>query len=265
MKRNKTKHGNIAKRTTGSILGTATVTQLRCAIFQASVKPIYRETTILENSFGVCVVKGRLGQRHADVLETLLYCAERTRELDDGGIEILVDPAKVRKKLSDSYYSYEQLKVLIEDLRQAVVKIKSKKQEDLFFIAGFIDHVVKSPFTKYDPLRKAERNLWRVRLGLGYSVLLANDIVLYYDPEPINNLRYGISKAVARYVLSHKTEPNGGWKLDGIFHVLQPNATKKTKEHFKYRLKKEREKLEACGVTITQDRIRKLHHKNKPK
>jgi hypothetical protein len=45
-------------------------------------------------------VVGRLGQRHADLLEAMLFVAERSRETDDGAIELLVDPAQVRRTLS---------------------------------------------------------------------------------------------------------------------------------------------------------------------
>ncbi|NMT18722.1 ABC transporter ATPase, partial [Vibrio parahaemolyticus] len=75
----------------------------------------------METRFGRCRVTGRLGQRHADIVESMLYLAERRRDISDGGVELLVDPAKLRRILSEHQYSDNRLKKLVCELRAATV------------------------------------------------------------------------------------------------------------------------------------------------
>ena len=84
------------------LVPTSTVLQARVVIYQPSKKPLERKGQWIDTSFGRCRVTGRLGQRHADIVESMLFVAERRRDINDGGIELLVDPAKVREVLSDN-------------------------------------------------------------------------------------------------------------------------------------------------------------------
>ncbi|CAH1043628.1 hypothetical protein [Halomonas sp. TD01] len=80
---------------------TSTALQARVMIYQPSQRPQERAGQWMNTSFGRCRVTGRLGQRHADIVESMLYVAERRREISDGGVELLVDPAKLHRMLSD--------------------------------------------------------------------------------------------------------------------------------------------------------------------
>lgn len=109
--------------TTGNqVAPTSTALQARVMIYQPSQRPRESAGQWIETGFGRCRVTGRLGQRHADIVESMLYLAERRREISDGGIELLVDPAKLRRMLSDHQYSHDRIKKLLIDLRAATVE-----------------------------------------------------------------------------------------------------------------------------------------------
>lgn len=191
-----------------------------------------------------------------------MYVAERRRDTDDGCIELLVDPATLRRHLSDNQYSYEGIQDLIADLRGAVIEIVTPEMEKSGdrIIGGLLDYSMPSPMTRPDPLTGGERHLWRVRLGMGLIMLLNRDLHLYYKPAPIARLKHGVSQAVARHVLTHKNDPTGGWHIDTLLHaVCGQEATKKTIQNGRYRLKQDTERLAALGIEITPDkRVKRL-------
>lgn len=240
---------------------TSTALQARVILFQPSQRPVERQGDWLETSFGRCRVSGRLGQRHADVIESMMYVAEDRRDISDGGIELLVDPAKVRRELSRHQYSHGRIQRLLTDLRAATVEIVTPEMEEKGdrIIGGLIDHVVPSPMTRSDPLTKGERNLWRVRLGVALVMLLNRDLSLYYPPSPVAHLQHGISQAVARHVLTHVQAPKGGWHVDTLIRaVCGQQATPKEMRNGRYRLKQDAEMLRDLGIEIEQDRVKRL-------
>ncbi|MCE1183750.1 MAG: ABC transporter ATPase, partial [Rhodocyclales bacterium] len=100
--------------TGNEVIETRPLTPARVRLFQPSIRPVARKGEWLETAWGRCKVTGRLGQRHADMLEAVLFCAERRKNEDAGTIKLLVDPARVRKVLSDKRYSLEQCWTLLE-------------------------------------------------------------------------------------------------------------------------------------------------------
>ncbi len=239
--------------TGNKVAPTSTALQARLRLYQPTQRPCERQGHWMETSFGRCKVTGRLGQRHADVIEGMLYVAEKKRDVSDGGVELLVDPAKLRRVLSDNQYSMAQLEKLLTELRAATISIEVA-QFDFPIIGGLIDHVIPSPMTRYDPLKQGERNLWRVRLGKALVMLLDHDFSLHYPPTAIARLNYGISQAVARHVLSHKNAPVGGWYLDTlIVAVCGEGLTSQTLRDRRRRLKKDASGLQTLGIEITPD------------
>lgn len=240
---------------------TSTAWQARVILYQPSQRPQELKGQWMKTSFGCCRVTGRLGQRHADIVETILYVAEKRREISDGGIELLVDPAKVRRMLSDAQYSYGRIQKLLIDLRVATVEIITPALEKCgeFIIGGLIDHVVPSPETRADPLSGGRRRLWRVRLGLALVMLLEKDFHFYYSPGPIAQLQHGISQAVARHVLTHKHDPLGGWYMDTlIMAVCGEGTSNMTLRNYRRRLKEDAGKLLEIGIEINSSRIKRV-------
>lgn len=242
-----------------AVTPTSTCSQARLMLYQPSQRPRLREGDWLETSFGRCRVTGRLGQRHADLVEAMLYRAEQRRDVSDGGVELLVDPARLRKTLSDGHYSMTQVQKLLAELRAATVEIETPElmRTGERIIGGLIDHVIPSPMTRHDPLTGGERSLWRVRLGVALVMLLEHDLSLYYDPAPIARLQHGISQAVARHILSHKQEPAGGWYLDTIIAAVAGKVSGQSKVKARYWIREDVAGLRTLGVEIDGDRIRK--------
>jgi len=241
------------------VAATSTALQARVALFQPSQRPTLQKNKHFITSYGECSVTGRLGQRHADLLEALLFCAEKKREISDGGIELLVDPANVRKTLSDSRYSYEQIEKLLVELRTATITIRAKNL-DFPIIGGLLDHVIPSPMTRHDPLTGGERSLWRVRLGIALVMLLENDLALYYQPAPLARLRHGVSQAVARHVLTHKNTPVGGWHLNTLLKAVYGNQpTSKQLSNARTRIKDDYKRMEELGILIDKEsRVKRI-------
>lgn len=248
--------------TTGNkVAPTSTAWQARVILYQPSQRPKEVKGQWMETSFGRCRVTGRLGQRHADIVETILYVAEQRREISDGGIELLVDPAKVRRTLSDAQYSYGRIQKLLLDLRVATVEIITPELEKSgdCIIGGLIDHVVPSPMTRPDPLTGGERRLWRVRLGVALAMLLKKDLPFYYHPGPIARLQHGISQAVARHILTHRNNPLGGWYMDTlILAVCGEGTSNMTLRNYRRRLKEDSVQLLEIGIDLNGSRIKRV-------
>ena len=240
-------------KTGNKVVPTSTALQGRVMIYQPSQRPQERKGQWMDTVFGRCRVTGRLGQRHADIVESMLYVAERRRDVSDGGIELLVDPARLRRTLSDHQYSHDHILKLLTDLRAATVEIVTPELEQRGdrIIGGLIDHVIPSPMTRRDPLSGGERNLWRVRLGVALVMLLERDLSLYYPPGPIARLQHGISQAVARHVLTHKHNPAGGWHLDKLIRAVCDKDTDGVKlRNLRRRLKDDADRLLEIGIEI---------------
>ena len=235
---------------------TSTTLQARVALFQPRRRPYQLSGGWVETAHGRCRVQGRLGQRHADLLESMLYVAERRREISDGGVEMLVDPAAVRRTLSKQY-SYEGIQDLMADLRSVSVEIVTPEMQNTGerIIGGIIDHAIPSQMTRRDPLTGEDRHMWRVRLGVALVMLLNNDLSLYYEPTPIAHLRHGISQAVARYVLTHKQVPPGGWHVDTLIRaVWGDKARSQDVRNGRRRLNEDMEGLRQVGIEITEEK-----------
>lgn len=234
-------------------LPTTTVSPARLRLCQPTQRPTYMTGEKINTSWGWCKVTGRFGQRHQDVLEAFMWNAEDSRQIEDGGVELLVDPARVRRTLSDSGYSLGRLRILIDDLMGVTIELKGTN--GLWAIGGLLDHVVESPATKRDPLTNGTRHLWRVRLGLAFVQLIKNDVPLRYDPAPITRLQNGVSQAVARHVLSHESTPNGGWKLDGLIEAVCGELGSSMIRHRRRELRIDSHTLSEIGIIIDGERV----------
>ena len=234
-------------------LPTTTVLPARLRMCQPTQRPAYMTGEKIVTSWGWCKVTGRIGQRHQDVMDAFMWNATATREIEDGGIELLVDPAKVRRTLSDAGYSLGRLRLLIDDLMSVTVELKVTG--GLWAIGGLIDHVIDSDTVAPNPMGGGDRHLWQVRLGTVFVRLLKQDLPLYYDPAPIARLASGVSQAVARHVLTHSRQPNGGWLVDGLIEATCGELNAVGLRHRRRELKNDTEMLAKVGIVIDGDRV----------
>jgi hypothetical protein len=236
---------------------TCTVHQARLPIFQPTRRPVMTER-VFENAWGRVRVKGKLGQGHEDVLEAIMFCGKRPKELGDGRIKLLVDPADVRRRARQDGTT---LRRALDDLMQAIVEIQSP--ERLAGIGHLIDHIdfARKPSGDYvtapNPLG-GERRLWKVELGKALCNLIERDLWQMRDPEPISRLRHGISQAVARHMLTHSADaqPNGGWTLDGLLKAVGCGEMGQALRDRRRELAADAEALAALGVQVSGGRVR---------
>ena len=239
-----------ANKKGNEVAPTTTATPARLQLYEATQRPKARQNSWITTTWGKCKVSGVLGQRHADLVESVLFCAEKKWDLPDGGAEVMVDPAKIRRCMSDGQYSLSQIRKLFAELRAATIEIMA---HDLHCIGGLIDHVVISE-SRANPLG-GERFLWRVRLGLPMVYLLKNDVPIYYNPAPIARLNYGISQALVRHVLSHQTEPRGGWKLNELIVAVAGEQTADELKNRRREIRSDTTIMECTGIVVDGDRV----------
>ncbi len=242
-----------------------TAVMYRVRLFQASNRPRTTTGQWESTAWGRCRVVGRLGQLHADLLQTMLKNAIRYRFTDDGGLILLIDPALIRRMLSrpgSGVYSFETFKSLLEDLRTGLVEVEMHGH---VIGGGLVDHweyfeesAIRNPLPRTIPNQRENsgiRHLWRVRLGKPLVTLIQEDYRLYYDPQPIINLKHGISKAVARHILSHETVPNGGWMLDNLLQAVAGPLAGYGLRKYRRRTLEDSPGLSALGITIANKRV----------
>lgn len=239
------------------IVPTANALESRLRIFQpVQARPRAVKNQKIETPWGSARITGRLGQRHADLLESIRFCAEKT--LDRAGkLWLLVDPYKLRQKMGE-HYSFGQLNVLKRELTEAVIEYLEESETEPS-VGHLIDNVIVSTAERPDPLSKSQRKLWAVEIGIPGRKILFGAIRLYYDPGPIARLKSGICQAIARHVLTHKNEPSGGWKLDTLIKSCMGEEIKSQAIRDRRReVKKDEAKLRECGIVLDGDRVHLL-------
>ena len=236
---------------------TNTIHILRLCLFQPTRQPKMQEKTI-ETPYGKVRVSGKLGIPHLDVFEAICFSREKKKEVD-GRIKILVDPWEVKKR--SRQMAGQTLDRIIEDLEKTIIEIKEPQR--LACIGHLVDHVDTATNKEGKPILRpgkfGEREMWSVEIGKAFCKLLAGDIWVGYDPGRITqlNLRYGISQAVLRHALSHKTVPPGGWKIDTLIMAahgekISDALLKKSRE----RIRTDAEKMSKIGVLVENGRVK---------
>ena len=242
-----------------ALVPASTRTQGRVRLYQPSQRPERRAGDWQVTAWGRVRVTGRLGQRHADVVEAVCSTALARREIEDGGVELLVDPHQVRRAVAGGHgqYSNEQLHVLLADLRGAVIEIETPElaATGQRIIGGLLDHWIPSSRAVTDPLTRSTRQLWRVRLGVALAALIRADQAIWRDPAPIAALHSGVSQAVARHVLTHSAAPRGGWKLDGLLDAVGARAGGRARREARMAVRGDAAGLAALGIRVLGDRV----------
>ncbi len=130
---------------------------------------------------------------------------------------VVVDPHIIRRAMGGGEYkrkySASSIKNFEIDLLRAIIKIETPQHK----IAGhIIDKIVESEVRRNDRRAWADeesRALQRWIFSEEWTALVQSDIPRYYDPRPLCKIENGSVAAIARHVLTHQNQPNGGWKL----------------------------------------------------
>ncbi|OIQ91717.1 hypothetical protein GALL_263480 [mine drainage metagenome] len=242
------------------VIQTAGLAPARVRLFQPTQRPTPRNGEWITTAWGRCSVTGRLGQRHADLLEAIQFCAERREDEPSGMIRLLVDPARVRKVMSDARYSQKQIWVLLREMRAVTIEIDTQERRIMGGVINEAEYTRK--ITRRDPFTGEARRLWVVWLGKAWAEIMRLDKALNYDPTPIVRLEHGISQAVARLLITHSVDrqPNGGWKIDTVIEATAGDLCDQALRDARRRLRADAQGLAAIGIRIDGDRIRRVAH-----
>lgn len=263
------------------LMPTTTASQARLQFFQSTRNPVYC-TRKIETAWGRAEVTGKLGVVHASCLESVTFFALDRRGLENGGVQILVDPydirralgegaresrllvpakrhpERLRRRISSGGYSTAAIRALITDLTACAISatIKTREGGDHWICRplGLVVGVETSEATRTNPWGKTRR-LWRVTLGPAGAALFGGDIPLHYDPRPVAALRSGAAAAVARWCLSHRESLPVGWKLDTVLKVVGAETDGAAGRQRRLEIRREAEGLRACGLILENDRI----------
>ena len=241
------------------LLPTTTVHQARLQLFQPTRHPVFC-TRAMETPWGTAHVTGRLGQMHALLLEALLFHAQKKRVLEEGSVQILVDPYILRTTLSraDGGYSGKGMKTLAQDLRASAITLDIPKLGvDGFVLDGLLNEITPSSATVPNPVTGEMRPLWRVTLTKTLAVLLDRDLPLHYDPRPLAALRTGTAAAVARWILTHRDCPQGGWHIGTVLAAVGAETTGGSGRNRRREVRTDRAVLAELGIVINEDRIQR--------
>jgi hypothetical protein len=250
-------------------IGVTTESLNRLPIFEASNKP-REKTRTFEGKHGKITVKGRLGQIHKNLLETILWKKELHDYFRDGDtkyLKVLYDKQKIRKYLSQSQrskYSQERYEALLEDMMRTIITLETEKvkiQGPL--IIEINDSLTLKPVNSKSPIIPNQVPLTTIKFGAIATALLEKELKFAYDPKPIMKLSSGTSQALVRYLITHKNHPPAGYHLRGLIKNLGEPTEGKQWRNIKGALKEDTEQLETLGVRISFEEERLFVTDNK--
>jgi len=247
----------LRKRKIQEDIGVTTESLNRLPVFEPTLRAEFQVRTF-ESKHGRLFVKGRLGQNHKSLLETILYKRKLLKRYkDEKGnihIKVLYNEYEVRKHLSgESIYSYERYKKLIEDMKQAYIKIEKEEQTiegKLITNKTTSNKYSKQTKSNLPSLKGRKINYGVLELGEATTQLILEEFCFTYNPRPIISLSNGISQALARYLKTYTRHPTAGYHLKPLLEALTGEIQNKQWWKIREYLKEDAKKLENIGITI---------------
>lgn len=251
-------------------LPTTSIHQARLRIFQPTRRPKLVEMIRIDTEHGsVELKKSRLGQGHADVLESLLYYSTDAGLIPgdlNPRLKVLIDPYKLRKVLGGGKAcGGDYLKRLVQDIQAASLVLQFDLNGRKVVCTGHIIDETREPL-EYDrppnPLARTkgaehetDRSLMVVVFSENWTRLMGLDVKRFYDPAAIVALPNGVAQAAARWVLTHANQPNGGWKFDTVIEAVCGELGEQARRDRRRELREGADDLAKAGVLIESDRV----------
>lgn len=236
-------------------LPTSTAHQARLQLYQPTRRPVWAER-VIDTVWGSAVIRGKIGQVHADIIEAFCRHAEDYRTIEaTGHLQLLVDPYKVRTCIGGgSAYAKDTLWQMLTELREASITL-SVPSLGLRVLGGILDRVEESRATKINPLTGQARPMWRITLDPAFAAMMQGDLALHYDPAQLARISCGVAQAIARLVLTHRDQPSGGWHLDGLITLVGAAVNPSALRNRRRDVKNCAEELKAVGVEVLDGRV----------
>ena len=213
-------------------------------------KDAWREVEMDLPGFGPVRVRSAVGQQHALLMEAIQFHAMRVHVLPNGVTCVLIDMHDLRSTLVDGRgrrYGQAGVEQLARELRQVTVSGVEKLMVD-----GILDRIVPTEARVQHPVTGAYRPLWRAELTPSWGAWSrADPIPLHYDPRPLAAIKSGVAAAIARHVLTHRDQPNGGWKLDTLIQAVGAEPTRWARQD----VRRDEEAMAGAGVLLDGDRV----------
>lgn len=236
-------------------IATSTVHQSRLQLFQPTRRP--RELTReIQTSWGTAKIFGKIGQVHADMIESMCKYALDFKETDSGQLVLLVDPYKVRTCMGGGKeYSYQTIWRMVTELKRVAIELNAPSQ-GLRILGGILDRLDESTYEVVSRNGQS-RKMWAVTLNSAFADMLRADLPLTYDPAPLAKLETGVAQAIARLVKTHKDQPNGGWILDELIKAVGAGVTNAELRKRRFDINADRENLEKIGIFVDEGRVKR--------
>jgi len=245
-------------------IGVATISFNRLPIFQPTLRPVYQEKTF-ESRHGRINFRGKLGQNHKSLLETILYL-RKLYDLDEEKmcLSVLYNEYEVKRYLTQgsTTYSHEWYKKLLMDMMHASFSVEKGEEADSRTL-------IKNKKRSYNYSRKTKSNLPTLKMkeskymiiefGELASYLIAKELKFTYNPKPIIALKNGISQALVRFLKTFTKHPPAGYHLRPLIEILEGPMENKRWWKIREYLKEDAEMLasESIGIVIDfkKDRV----------
>lgn len=234
----------------------------RLAIFQPTRKPTLVTEMVIKGQWGKATLTGAVGQRHRDVLDTVIALAEGWRPTSEGDIVILIDSAQLRAKLGWDKWSYPQIHDALQDL--IATRLSTALAGWPPDCAGIVMRVSESltmppparSQSRYkregaweppsDPTKPRGGMSWEVTISRGWLGLMRHLSTRYHDC--VLQMRYGVSQAVTRFMLSHKA--GARYEIDTALDAVGVKADAWHRTRARRQMSGDRELMAKAGVFL---------------
>ena len=245
--------------------GQSTVSQSRLGVFEPTRRRLgERKQFTISGVWGTATITGRLTQRHRDLLDVLPEATVQQAQTPDGCRHLLVDPHRLRMALGrrrGEKVPTTQAIGLLEDLTEALVEIRTTS--GLVCLGHIFDEALyrarevaneagaRLPAgTKKTVRARPERTLWRVKVAAGWTRFIAQDLAYSYDIEKVMALQHGVSAAIARLLLTHRSSPIPTGVATVLTQVGIPAGECQARWNARRRLCADRDGLRDLGISL---------------
>jgi len=212
------------------------------------------------------VITGKLGQNHRDVLDAIIVARTAWRATSEGDAVVLVDSTRLRSALGWRRWRYEHLLDALRDLRAAEIRLVVEGRATEW--SGILLRIRESQDTPpparqkggcirgrriepwlppTDPDSPRAGMLWEVTVSRAWLELRRRLPTRY--PIEICRMRYGVSQAVARLMLSHG--PGTHYRLATALDAV--GVPLKRRARARLEIEADGDLLRAAGIVVSAD------------
>lgn len=225
-------------------------------------RPAFEERSVI-NPWGWVKVSGKIGEQHLQLTDLMVSASQKKIIDESGRLNLLVDSAVVRAALGWDKINYSQIEDLLEDMRIAKVEIFVKKM-NIKTVGGIVSgysmaNVEKRAMVKSKHLttREGDENksraltpgFWKIIFSENWTALTESDMHYQYRLRSVLALKNGVSQALARFCLSHKSVN------EDIISVLHKIGNKRRVDKALDSISYDAEGLSKLGILVERGRV----------